>query len=121
LCVGISGEMAIMKTKIIRKGEGEILLEGEECSEIYFKTDKLVFTISTLLPGQKASLDNGHKDADEVCYVISGSIVMHLPGKNEYHLLNEGDAILIASGEPHYSVNVGEKKSVTAWSCAPHL
>ena len=38
-----------------------------------------------------------------------------------FHLLNEGDAILIAQGEPHYSVNVGEKKSITAWSCAPYL
>jgi len=110
-----------METKIIRKGEGKFLMEGEECSQIYVKTEKIVFTISTLLPGQKACLDKGHKDADEVCYVIRGKIIMHLPDKDEVHLLNEGDAILIPEGEPHYSINVGEKKSVTAWACAPHL
>jgi len=110
-----------MKVNIIRKGEGKFLLEGEECSEIYFKTDKLIFTISTLLPGQKACLDNGHKGADEIVYVISGTIVIHLPGIDQYHKLNEGDAVLIPEGEPHYSVNVGEIKSVTAWACAPHL
>ncbi len=110
-----------MKAKIIRKGEGKFLLEGKECSEIYFKTDRLIFTISTLLPGQKACLDKGHNGADEICYVISGTIVLHLPDTSEYHKLNEGDAILIPEGQSHYSVNVGEIKSVTAWACAPHL
>ena len=79
------------------------------------------FTISTLLPGQKACLDKGHDGADEVCYVISGTIVLHLPDTSEYHKLNEGDGILIPEGQSHYSINVGEIKSVTAWACAPHL
>ena len=95
--------------------------KGQECSQIYFKTDKIIFTVSTLLPGQQACLDKGHKDSDEVCYVTSGTIVMHLPGRKEYHLLNQGDAVLIPPGEPHYSVNVGEKQSVTVWACAPRL
>ena len=47
--------------------------------------------------------------------------MMHLPGMDQYHKLNEGDAILIPEGESHYSVNIGEIKSVTAWACAPHL
>ncbi len=110
-----------MKTKIIRKGEGKFLLEGEECSQIYVKTGRLIFTVSTLLPGQKACLDKGHDGADEVCYIISGTIIVHLPDMDEYHKLNEGDAILIPEGVPHYSVHVGEVKSVTAWACAPHL
>lgn len=111
----------VMKTKIIKKDGGKFLLEGEECSQIYVKTSRLIFTISTLLPGQKACLDKGHNGADEVCYVISGTIVIHLPGMDEYHKLGEGDAILIPEGESHYSVNIGEIKSVTAWACAPHL
>ena len=110
-----------MKTKVIRKDEGEFLLEGEECSQIYLKTGRLIFTVSTLLPGQKACLDKGHAGADEVCYVINGTIIMYLPGMDQYHKLNEGDAILIPEGESHYSVNIGEIKSVTAWACAPHL
>jgi oxalate decarboxylase/phosphoglucose isomerase-like protein (cupin superfamily) len=110
-----------METKIIRKDQGQFLLEGEELSQIYFKTDRLVFTLSTLLPGQKACLDKGHKGADEVCYVIKGTILIHLPDIGEYHRLGKGDAILIPDGQAHYSVNVGQVKSVTAWACAPHL
>ncbi|MBC8390426.1 MAG: cupin domain-containing protein [Actinobacteria bacterium] len=110
-----------MEAVITRKGEGEILIEGEEFTEIHAKTDKLIFSISSLLPGQHACLDKGHKGSDEVCYVACGSIVMHLPEKKEYHLLNEGDSILIPPGEPHYSINVGEVKSVTVWACAPKL
>ncbi|MHB1274277.1 MAG: cupin domain-containing protein [Candidatus Humimicrobiaceae bacterium] len=83
--------------------------------------DKLIFTISTLLPGQKACLDKGHKGADEIVYVINGTIIIHLPDIDECHKLNEGDALLIPDGEPHYSMNAGEIKSVTAWACAPHL
>ena len=111
----------VMKTKIIRKDEENFLLEGEECSQIYVKTGKLIFTISTLLPGQKACLDKGHDEADEVCYVINDTIIMHLPSMEEYHKLNESDAILIPEGKTHYSVNIGEIKSATAWACAPHL
>jgi mannose-6-phosphate isomerase-like protein (cupin superfamily) len=109
------------EAKVIRNGEGKILLEGEECTQIYAHTDKLVFSISTLLSGQRACLDKGHKESDEICYVIDGTIVMHLTNQDKYYLLNKGEAILIPPGEPHYSVNVGEKKSITAWACAPKL
>jgi len=87
-----------METNIVRKGEGRFLLEGEECTEVYFKSDKIIFSVSTLLPGQKACIDKGHEGSDEVCYVISGTIIIILPDKDEYHLLNKGDAILIPPG-----------------------
>lgn len=110
-----------MEGKVIRKGEAKILIEGEEFTQIYFHTDKLIFSVGNLLPGHKSSLDKGHKDADEFCYVIQGKLVMHLPGLDKYYLLNEGDAILIPPGEPHYTVNVGEEKAISAWVCAPTL
>jgi oxalate decarboxylase/phosphoglucose isomerase-like protein (cupin superfamily) len=110
-----------MEAKIIKNGDGEFLIEGEECTQIYFRTDKIVFSISTLLPGQKACLDKGHKNSHEICYVIQGSLIMHLPEQKKYYHLNTGDAILIPEGEPHYSINVGNDMSLTAWSCAPEL
>lgn len=110
-----------MNTRIVRSEETKNLLEGEEFTKVYFHTDKLIFAVSTLLPGQKACLDEGHEDADETCYVIDGHVAVHLTGLNEVHELKQGDCILIPRGEAHYTVNIGEKKSVTAWACAPHL
>jgi mannose-6-phosphate isomerase-like protein (cupin superfamily) len=110
-----------MEARIIKNGEGEFIIEGEECTQIYFRTDKMVFSISTLLPGQKACLDKGHEDSHEICYVVKGNLIMHLPEKNKYFHLNPGDAILIPEGESHYSINVGEEISLTVWACAPSL
>ena len=110
-----------MDKKVIRYNETKNLLEGDEFTKVYFHTDKLIFAVSTLLPGQKACLDEGHKGADETCYVIDGHIAIHLPGLDEVHELHKGDCILMPEGESHYTVNIGEKKSVTAWACAPHL
>ncbi|HHT08824.1 MAG TPA: cupin domain-containing protein [Atribacter sp.] len=107
-----------MKGKVIKRGQGKIIMEGDECTEIYAFTDKIAFSISTLLPGQRACLDPGHKNADEICYVIQGKIVIHFPDEEEYYLLETGDALLIPPGVSHYSINVGEEKSITAWAGA---
>lgn len=110
-----------MEAKLLRRGEGKLLIEGDEFTEIYLHTDKLIFAISSLLPGQKAVLDPGHPGSDEVCYLIQGNVVMHLPEKNEYFLIKEGDALYIPPGKPHYATNVSEKKAVMAWALAPIL
>ena len=110
-----------MEAKIVRQGQARAIMEGEEFTEIYFYTDKLIFSTGCLLPGQRASLDKGHKDSDEVCYVIKGKLLMHLPNLDKYYLLTAGDAILIPPGEPHYSINVGEEKAISVWACAPKL
>ena len=110
-----------MEPKVIRNGEAQVLMEGEEFTQLYFHTDKLLFSIGNLLPGQRAVLDKGHKESDEICYVIQGKLVMHLANLDKYYLLNEGDAILIPPGEPHYSINVGDEKAITAWATAPKL
>ena len=110
-----------MSTKIVRRMETKNLLEGDEFTKVYCHTDKLIFAVSTLLPGQKACLDKGHHDSDETCYVIEGHVAVHLTGLDEVHELEKGDCILIPRGEPHYTVNIGGVQSVTAWACAPRL
>jgi len=110
-----------MNNKVVRYNDTKNLLEGDEFTKVYFHTDKLIFATSTLLPGQKACLDNGHHGADETCYVIEGQVAIHLTSLDEVHELAKGDCILIPEDEPHYTVNIGDIKSVTAWACAPHL
>ncbi len=110
-----------MSTKLVRYNDTKNLLEGDEFTKVYFHTDKLIFATSTLLPGQKACLDKGHRGADETCYVIEGRVAIHLPDLQEVHELHKGDCILIPEGEAHYTVNIGDTMSVTAWACAPHL
>ena len=107
--------------QVVRHKEGTFLLEGEELTEVYFQTDKIIFAVSTLLPGQKACVDEGHQGAHEICYVAQGSVVMHFPGLERCELLDKGDAVLVPEGEAHYTVNTGETLSVTVWACAPHL
>jgi mannose-6-phosphate isomerase-like protein (cupin superfamily) len=111
----------LLKPELIRNGEGEFIMEGEECTQIYAHTDKLIFSVSTLLPGQKASLDKGHEDAHETVYVIQGILMIHMPDSEEYFRLEKGDCLLIPPGASHYSINVGEETSIAAWACAPHL
>ena len=107
------------KVIVLRKGDGKLLLEGDELTEIYCKTDKLSFAVSTLLPGHRASVDAGHKEADEVCFVAQGELAIQIPGTDEVYYLRAGDALLIPPAIPHFSVNVGEEKSVAIWACAP--
>ena len=110
-----------MEEKIIRNGDGEFLIEGEELTQFYFKTGKIVFAINTLPAGQTASLDKGHKNSHEVGYVIQGSLKIHFPEKDKYYNLNIGDAILIPEDKPHYLINVGKDMSIVAFACAPKL
>ena len=108
-----------MEVKVLTKGAGKFLLEGDEVTEVYCNTGKLCFAVSTLLPGQRASVDAGHKIADEVCYVVQGTILMNIPDRNENYLLSEGDALLIPPTVPHFSVNLGSDPSIAVWACAP--
>jgi mannose-6-phosphate isomerase-like protein (cupin superfamily) len=110
-----------MDAKVLKKGEGKILIEGEEFTEIFWHSDKLIFSVSSLLPGQRAILDPGHPGSDEVCYVVQGTIVMHLPEKDQHFLVRAGDAVFIPPGQPHYAINVDDQKAVMTWSLAPRL
>lgn len=108
-----------MGVKLLKKGSGKLLIEGQELTEVYCNTGKLCFAVSTLLPGQKASIDEGHSEADEVCYVVTGEVVVNIPDRDENYLLSDGDALLIHQGVPHYTINVGTEQSIVVWACAP--
>jgi mannose-6-phosphate isomerase-like protein (cupin superfamily) len=110
-----------VRPAVVRHKEGTFLLEGEELTEVYFQTDKIVVAVSTLLPGQKACVDEGHEGAHEICYVAEGTVVMHFPRLDRCELLEKGDAVLVPEGQPHYTVNTGQSLSITVWACAPHL
>lgn len=110
-----------MEPKVLKRGEGKLLIEGEEFTEIFWHSDKLLFSVSSLLPGQKASLDPGHPGSDEVCYVVQGAIVMHFPDRDQYLQVRKGDAVFIPPGERHYAVNMEDEKAVMTWSLAPRL
>lgn len=109
------------KTKVVRKSDVWIKLDGLEHIWKYFTEDRIIFSISRLLPGQSSTLDPGHKDADEICYVISGSVVMKFPEKNYWIELNEGDAVLIAEEEPHQIINTSANEVLMVWCAAPGI
>lgn len=108
-----------MTVELLRKGSGQILVEGDEITELYCNTGKLCFAVGTLLPGQRSSVDEGHSEADEICYVAQGEIVVRIPDRDENYLLHEGDALLIRAGVAHCTINVGGKGSTVIWACAP--
>jgi mannose-6-phosphate isomerase-like protein (cupin superfamily) len=93
--------------------------EGEFIRE-YFRTDRLTFGVSELLPGKIGGLDAGHKEADEVFYCAAGHVLCYFPEDDRYYDLEKGDALLIPQGVGHKLFNVGEEKAVIVWCCAPH-
>jgi mannose-6-phosphate isomerase-like protein (cupin superfamily) len=111
----------ITKTKKVRTRDATVVMEDDECSRIYFWTDKIIFSVCTLLPGQKTPVDQGHKGSYEVIYCIQGHVVVFLPDENRYEELYEEDALCLAEGVPHQAINVGDTISKLSWSLAPHL
>jgi mannose-6-phosphate isomerase-like protein (cupin superfamily) len=97
------------------------VLEGGEFVKIFFHTERLLCALSTMLPGQVGEYDDGHRDAEEVCFCIAGNIVVHLPGKDKYVELQEDDAVIIPEGEPHQITNVGAGTAKMIFFAAPHI
>jgi mannose-6-phosphate isomerase-like protein (cupin superfamily) len=93
--------------------------EGEFIRE-YFRTDRLTFGVSELLPGKVGGLDKGHAEADEVFFCAAGTALCYFPEEDRYYQLAKGDALLIPQGVGHKLFNVGEEKAVIIWCCAPH-
>jgi mannose-6-phosphate isomerase-like protein (cupin superfamily) len=93
--------------------------EGEFVRE-YFRTDRLTFGVSELLPGKVGGLDPGHKEADEVFYCASGHVLCYFPEEDRYYQLEKGDALLIPQGVGHKLFNVENEKAIIIWCCAPH-
>ena len=92
-------------------------MEGaEECRE-YYKTEKITFGSSYLLPGQRGETDRGHRNSEEVFYVAKGVVL--LEGDDSCYEMYGVDAALVLPGTPHTLTNIGEEPALVTWSLAP--
>ena len=108
-----------MDIKVVRKAEARSFMEGDEHCREYLNTGKITFGTSTLLPGQRGTVDKGHPDSHEIFFVSRGHILLHVPDRDEYFELHEQDIILMPEGVPHTLINIGEETAVISWSLAP--
>jgi mannose-6-phosphate isomerase-like protein (cupin superfamily) len=109
------------EVRAVREADAQVIMEERECTLVYFHTDKLLFSVSTLFPGDRSALDPGHVGAEEVVYVVDGTIVMEFPATKRFVKLQTGDALLIPDSEPHLFHNVGAEPAKLTWATAPHL
>ena len=107
-----------MELKIVKKGDASIYMEGPEVCRLYYKTDKITFGSSELLPGQCGAVDTGHMNSHEVFFVVKGHLLLKTE-KGIYHELHKGDAILIPPSVPHEFTNIGTEPAWFTWSLAP--
>jgi len=106
----------------VRRADGSrVLMAGDEMAAMYFWTERLVFTVSHIPPAGRSSLDPGHQGADEVCYVVSGTLVLEFPRRQRWERLSAGDAICIPADEPHTAINPSDTVAVSLWATAPRL
>jgi uncharacterized RmlC-like cupin family protein len=107
---------------VCRRLDAKPLMEGGELANVYFMSDKIVFSSSVLPPGQKSVRDPGHEGAHEVVYCMRGEIVIEIgDGKGHFVRLVEGDAALIYEGVPHTAYNAGAEPAEMIWAAAPSL
>ena len=117
----LTGPAPTSEVAVRRANEARVLMAGDEMAAMYFWTDRLVFSVSEIPPGRRSSRDPGHKGADEVCYVVEGSLVIEFPALQRWERLNAGDAVLIPQGQPHVAINPGDRTAVSVWATAPQL
>ena len=87
----------------------------------YFETQRIAFGRAVLPAGGAGDVDPGHKDAEEVIYVISGTVVCVFPDNGETVEVSQGHALLVPPERPHKLENhTGEEACIT-YSCAPQL
>ena len=106
------------EVKVLSKNAVKIWMEDAEVCREYYKTDKITFGMSELPVGGVGGIDPGH--ADEVFYCVQGEVLCYVSQDDTYYRLQEGDAMLMPQGKDHRLFNIGEKKAILTWSCAPH-
>jgi Cupin domain len=95
-----------------REEDAKVFMDGGEMVLRYFTTDKILFSASTLAPGERSNRDPGHAGAHEIGYCEAGQIVLQF---------GDGDAILIHESVPHTLFNPGPDQARVTWSIAPSL
>jgi len=106
---------------VCRPVNTRIVTAQDEIAAVYFWTDRLIFTVSTLPPGGRSSRDPGHKGADEVLYITKGTMVVEFDQIDRCELLNAGDGVLIPENEPHTIINPGDTVAECIFATAPQL
>jgi uncharacterized RmlC-like cupin family protein len=106
-----------------READAKIFMDGGEMVLRYFTTDKILFSASTLAPGEKSNRDAGHAGAHEIGYCEAGQFVIQFGDGDdrEFVRVMAGDAILIDEGVPHTLFNPGPEQARMTWSIAPSL
>ncbi len=106
-----------MSVTVKKSVDTKVFMEGPEVCRLYFKSEKITFGSSTLLPGQTGDVDTGHAESEEIFYVACGHVLLNCGG--DFYELFEGDAVCIPPTVPHQLSNIGEKKAIVTWSMAP--
>jgi len=107
-----------MELKITKPAQARVFMEGPEVCREFFKTEKITFGSSQLLPGERGAVDHGHVNSHEVFYVVKGHVLLQTT-LGKYYELFEGDAILITENVPHELTNIGTEPALITWSMAP--
>jgi uncharacterized RmlC-like cupin family protein len=117
------GESTTMRFELRREADARIFMDGGEMVLRYFQTDKILFSASTLAPGERSNRDAGHAGAHEIGYCETGQIVIQFGDgdEREFVRIQSGDAILIHEGVPHTLFNPGPDQARVTWSIAPSL
>ena len=71
------------------------------------KTDQFESGLLCLEPGKTAGYDAGHKNADELFYVVEGTACVEYPASGKKVLVNQGDLIVNDRDLPHVVSNPG--------------
>lgn len=103
---------------IRKKEEARVFTEGLEMCREYFKTNKITFGSSYLLPGEKGETDWGHINSEEIFFVVKGQVLLEGESNTRYEMY-EGDAALIMPETPHTLTNTGKVPALVSWSMAP--
>ena len=94
------------EVKVTPKKCAKIWMEDAEVCREYYKTDKITFGMSEL--------------PVEVFYCVQGEVLCYVSQDDTYYRMEEGDAMLMPQGKDHRLFNIGDKKAILTWSCAPH-
>lgn len=108
-----------MEVTVVRKRETRVFLEGPEVCREYYVTPKITFGTSTLKPGQRGDIDNGHPNSHEVFFVVKGHVLLFVASTGMHYELFEEDAIIMPETVPHTLINIGNEDAVISWSKAP--
>ena len=106
-----------------RDADAKVFMDGGEMVLRYFTTDRILFSASTLAPGERSNRDPGHAGAHEIGYCEAGQIVLQFGDGDdrEFVRIAAGDAILIHESVPHTLFNPGPDQARVTWSIAPSL